>query len=65
MKFFNKKEQVIDLQITQYGKHMFSKGKFKPVYYSFYDDDILYDSQYGIGTETQKNIQENSEQSLT
>ena len=58
MKFFNKKEQVIDLQITQYGKHMFSKGKFKPVYYSFYDDDILYDSQYGIGTETQNNIQE-------
>ena len=44
MEFFNKKEEVIDLQITQFGRHLLSKGKFKPVYYSFFDDNILYDS---------------------
>ena len=42
MEFFNKKEEVIDLQLTQFGRHMLSKGKFKPVYYSFHDDNILY-----------------------
>tara|TARA_Y100000310_G_C20562968_1_gene753986 strand:+ start:125 stop:1156 length:1032 start_codon:yes stop_codon:yes gene_type:complete len=57
MKFFNKKEQIIDLQLTQYGKHLISKGEFKPVYYGFYDDNILYDSQYGVGTESQDEIQ--------
>jgi len=58
MKFLNKKEQVIDLQITQYGKHLISKGKFKPIYYSFFDDNILYDSQYGVGAEAQNSTQQ-------
>ena len=44
MEFFNKKEDVIDLQITQFGRHLLSKGLFKPVYYSFFDDNVLYDS---------------------
>ena len=43
MSFFNKKEDVIDLQLTQYGKYLLSQGKLKPVYYAFFDDDILYD----------------------
>jgi len=53
MEFFNKKEEVIDLQLTQYGKHLLSMGRFKPVYYAFYDDGILYDSEYGGFTEAQ------------
>ena len=44
MEFFNKKEEVIDLKLTQFGRHLLSKGKFKPVYYSFFDDNIMYDS---------------------
>jgi len=44
MEFFNKKEDVIDLQLTQFGRHLMSKGAFKPEYYSFFDDNILYDS---------------------
>ena len=44
MEFFNKKQDVIDIQITQFGRHLLSKGHFKPVYYSFFDDNILYDS---------------------
>jgi len=46
MSFFNQKEEVIDLQLTQYGKHLLSKGLFKPTFYAFYDNDILYDSEY-------------------
>lgn len=47
MSFFNKKEEVVEIQLTQYGKYLLSKGKFKPVFYSFSDDDILYDISYG------------------
>ena len=43
MEFFNKKEEVIDLRLTQFGRHMLSKGKLQPTYYSFHDDNILYD----------------------
>jgi hypothetical protein len=55
--FINKKEQVIELELTPYGKHMFSKGLLKPAYYSFYDDDILYDSHYGVTKEDQQEEQ--------
>ena len=59
MAFLNKKEDVIDLQLTQYGKYLVSQGKFKPIYYAFFDDDIIYDQRYatGSGLETQKNIE--------
>jgi hypothetical protein len=36
---------------------MFSKGLLKPAYYSFYDDDILYDSHYGVTKEDQQEEQ--------
>ena len=50
MKFLNKKEQVMDIQLTQYGKRLLSKGRFRPTYYAFFDDGILYDPQWaGIG----------------
>ena len=53
MKFLNKKEQVIDLEITPYGKSLLSMGRFLPEYYAFFDDDVLYDSQYGGFSEPQ------------
>ena len=53
MKFLNKKEQVIDLEITPYGKSLLSMGRFKPEYYAFFDDDVLYDSQYAGAAEHQ------------
>jgi len=49
MKFLNRKEQVIDFQLTQYGKYLLSKGKLLPHYYAFYDDDILYDVRFYTG----------------
>jgi len=57
MSFFNKKEEVIDIELTSYGKRLLSLGKFKPVYYSFFDDDIIYDSGWAGITEVQNEIQ--------
>ena len=34
MQFFNQKEEVIDIQLTQFGKRLLSQGKFKPTYYA-------------------------------
>ena len=53
MEFFNKKEEVIDLQLTQYGKYLLSLGKFKPAFYAFHDENIVYDSNYAGYSETQ------------
>ena len=47
MTFFNKKEEVLDVQLTQLGKYLLSKGKLKPHFYVFSDDEILYDLSYG------------------
>ena len=49
-KFLNKKEQVYDLQLTTYGRYLLSIGKFKAVYYEFFDDNILYDGRYAMYT---------------
>ena len=57
MEFFNKKEDVIDIQLTSYGKQLFSEGKFKPEFYMFYDSNIIYDSEYaGTSLEQQNDI---------
>ncbi|HHZ97950.1 MAG TPA: hypothetical protein EYN67_20950 [Flavobacteriales bacterium] len=45
-KFLNKKEQVYDLRLTSYGRYLLGEGDFKPTYYAFFDDNILYDSDY-------------------
>lgn len=58
MEFFDKKEEVIDVQLTQYGKQLLSKGEFKPVSYAFFDDNVLYDSQYAdVASEPQNSIE--------
>ena len=58
MEFFNEKEEVIDLQLTQFGRHMLSKGKFKPTFYAFFDDDILYNIELVGGAEEQNSSHE-------
>ena len=69
MTFFNKKEEVLDIQLTQFGKQLLSIGKFKPVYYAFFDSNILYDGDHGEITEVQNDIegriQENTPQLKT
>lgn len=58
MTFFNTKEEVVNIELTPYGRHLVSKGKWKPAYYEFYDDDIVYDSEYSGFAEGQDKIQE-------
>jgi len=43
--------------ITPYGKYLLSDGRFNPEYYSFFDEDILYDSSYvSLDNEVQNEI---------
>ena len=46
MSYIDKKENVIEIELTQFGKRLLSKGVFKPEYYQFFDDDIIYDNKY-------------------
>ena len=52
MAFFDKKEDVLGISLTPHGRHLLSKGELMPVYYSFLDDDILYDITAANGTES-------------
>lgn len=58
MEFFNKKEEVIDLKLTQFGRFLLSKGRFKPTYYSFYDDNVIYDVSRADMLELQNDSEE-------
>jgi len=42
MTFFNKKTEALQVEMTPYGRYLYSIGKFKPHSYEFVDDDILY-----------------------
>ena len=55
MTFFNKKEEVFDIQLTQHGKHLLSRGEFTPTYYAFFDDGVVYDSKHAGFDEDQNN----------
>ena len=57
MKFFDDKEEVIDIQLTQFGKHLLSLGKWKPAYYAFFDDNVMYDAESAGITEAQNKIE--------
>ncbi|GAG12233.1 unnamed protein product, partial [marine sediment metagenome] len=41
----------------QYGKYLLSIGKWKPVYYAFFDNDILYDGECAGVVEVQNDIE--------
>ena len=42
MTFFNKKTEVMQIEMTPYGRYLYSIGKFKPHSYEFVDDDVIY-----------------------
>lgn len=58
MSFFDKKQEVIDIKLTQFGKGLLARGFFKPVYYRFFDDDILYNSNCAGFSEEQNRAEE-------
>ena len=55
-KFLNKKEQVFDIELTPYGRHQVSMGTFKPEFYAFFDNNVIYDGKYVGITELQNEI---------
>jgi hypothetical protein len=57
-KFLDKKERVIDFQLTPYGKHRLSVGQFKPHSYAFFDTGIAYDVEYLGDKEIQTKVHE-------
>lgn len=57
MEFFDQKEEVIDIELTELGRQRLSMGMLKPAFYAFYDDDIIYDGNYGPGNDAQKDIE--------
>ena len=52
-KFLDKKEQVYEFRLTNYGRNLLSIGKLKPAYYTFVDDNVIYDSAYFGASESQ------------
>lgn len=56
MTFFDNKEDVIQIELTPHGRKLLSKGKLKPSFYTFHDDDILYESEFGGFTENNNAI---------
>ena len=57
-KFLNKKEQVIDFKLTNYGHYLLSVGELKPTYYAFCDDNVLYDGEHAGITGSQNSTRE-------
>lgn len=57
MSFFDDKQDILKVELTTYGRYLISRGKFKPAYYAFFDDDVLYDGEYADLSETQNGIQ--------
>lgn len=57
MNFFNPKEEVLDIQLTPYGRRLLASGEFRPEYYAFFDDDVVYDGKSAGVVEVQNNAQ--------
>lgn len=54
----DQKEEVINIELTPYGRKKIALGYFQPKYYSFFDDSIIYDYSYAnVNSEDQNDIQ--------
>jgi hypothetical protein len=58
MSFMDDKKEVLSIELTQYGRHLLSKGEFKAEYYSFFDEDVVYDLSFNGVEETQSEATE-------
>ena len=54
---FRSKQEILKIELTTYGRYLMSRGKLRPVYYAFFDDDIIYDSEYANLQESQNSAQ--------
>ena len=55
MSFFNKKEDVLEVELSPHGRYLLSIGKLKPAFYAFMDDDVLYDTIAATGSLAESN----------
>jgi|5B_taG_2_1085324.scaffolds.fasta_scaffold08411_2 hypothetical protein len=53
MAFFDKKEEVMNIQLTPHGRYLLSIGKLKPHSYRFFDDNVIYNSDNAGFSESQ------------
>lgn len=51
MSYFDSKEELLSIELTSYGRRCLLEGKFKPSYYSFHDDDVIYNVEFSGLTE--------------
>jgi len=65
MEFFNKKQDVLELKLTQFGRNLLSRGALKPVYYAFFDDNVLYNSERSGVSELQNISQQRIKETQT
>ena len=67
MTFFNRKEEVIEVQLTRQGREKLAMGKFKPASYEFLDEDVLYEKRSGTPevVEEQNEIKKRIKEKLT
>ena len=56
MTFFDKKQDVLKIELTPYGRSLLSNGNLMPKFYAFFDDDIVYDIATLGATEEQNQI---------
>ena len=54
MTFFNKKTEVMKVELTPLGRYKLSIGKLKPHHYRFFDNNVVYDSN-AIGLTEEQN----------
>ena len=54
MEFFNRKQEVIDIQLTPHGRRKLSTGEWRPKFYAFFDRDVIYDVGHAGYEENQK-----------
>ena len=56
MALFDSKQEIINIELTSYGKKKLSQGKLKPTFYAFFDDDVIYDGAYGLLAESANHV---------
>jgi len=44
--FINQKEEVLSVELTKHGRKLLGTGYFKPAYFEFFDDILLYDTRF-------------------
>jgi len=61
--FFDPKSDVLEVKLTPWGRYKLSKGGFQPTWYAFFDEGVVYNSEFAGFSEAQNNIQDRIEDS--